>query len=332
MDTRAAKVEQVVFDFLRPKLKQYREQATDLKRAAASSVSKVAAHADAVVAQRRRELKKAQDELEACQAQEGADCSGYARQVRICEQKLADALRGRAMIQEASSRFSKLQSKHTAEVDQLLLRAEKMVRQADERTIRYQKSSQYVPHATMLRSTPLGGRGNLTSTGSLIGTSSSDAPTGRARTDSDTPASSEATLWTDFPGVSVPPHFPDGFALVPVALIENENPVTGPQEFDAGQSLPVLRWATDALLDVVLPAMDRMPDLQNYLSGRDAQEGLSGDRSYTATYRGFFSPDAAIKVSPTQDGFNLSNGRHRLWLLQRAGVDAVPVRIIGDGQ
>lgn len=330
MDNRGAKVEQVVFEYLRPKLKQYREQAAELKRAAASSISKVIAHAEAVVAQRRRELKRAQDELEACQEQEDADCSGYARQVRICEQKLSDALRGRALIQEAADRFHRAQSKHTTEVDQLLLRAEKLVRTADERTIRYQKASQYFPQTTLLGSTPLGGRGGASGTGAPSAGSASGSGTGPGADGEPESTSPSAPPWHNLPGVIVPQHFPSGFGLIPIALINNDNPVSGPQGFDAGQSLPVLRWATDALLDVVLPAMARIPDVQVYLSDRDSQEGLAGDRSYAATYRGFFTPDTAIKVSPTAGGtFDLGNGRHRLWLLSRAGVDAVPVRIIG---
>lgn len=330
MDSRGAKVEEVVFDYLRPKLKQYREQAADLKRSSASSIAKVIAHADAVVTQRRREVEKAQADLEACQQQEDANCSGHVRQVQICQQRLSDALRGRAMIQEAGDRFSRQQTRYMNEIDQILLRAEKLVRLADERTTRYQKASQYIPQSTLLSSTPLGGRTGSAAMPSL-GTPPSD-PLGGGPSGGDSAPAAPPPSWQSLPGVSVPQHFPAGFAMVPIALIDNDNPVTGPHGFDAGQSLPTLRWATDALLDVVLPAMARMPDLRGYLRDRDAQEGLSGDRSYTATYQGFFSPDSAIKVSPTPHGtFFLGNGRHRLWLLSRAGIDAVPVRIVGGG-
>ncbi len=332
MDSQGAKIEQVVFDFLRPKLKLYREQYGDLARAAATSIAKVNAHADAVVVQRRRELKRAQDDYESCCRQEGADCSGFARKVQICEKKLDDALRGRALVHEASDRFRSSQTVHTAAVDQLLLRAGKLVRTADERTIRYQKQSQYTPRATLLGSTMLGssrsGSAGLAGTAPL--SASSGADSGRGSNGGGGEGGTAESSWRSLPGVEVPAGFPAGFAQIPINLITNDNPVTGASNFDAGQDLPTLRWSTDALLDVVLPAMSRVTDVQHYLTERDRQENLSGDRSYSATYRGFFSAGTAIKLTPLADGtFDLGNGRHRLWLLSRTGVGTVPARIVG---
>jgi hypothetical protein len=41
-------------------------------------------------------------------------------------------------------------------------------------------------------------------------------------------------------------------------LIANDNPVSGPNDFDAGQNLGDLRWSSEALLDVVLPAASKV--------------------------------------------------------------------------
>lgn len=104
----------------------------------------------------------------------------------------------------------------------------------------------------------------------------------------------------------------------------------GPEDFDAGQNLTALNWSSEALLDVVLPAMAKVPDVKAYLLDRDRRDGLVGDRSYTATHSGFFSPSSAIRLRPQADGsFELINGRHRLWLMSRAGADSVPALIAG---
>lgn len=326
MDHRA-KVEQAVFDFLRPQLKQYRQQATDLARAAASSIGKVTQHANDVVLQRRRELKRAQDALERCLAQEDADCSGYYRQVQLCEQALQRAIQGRELIEQASATFRHAQSRHETAVDQTIVAAEKIVRSADERTISYQKNSGYSPSVTMLSASAIGGGGGGGG-GALSSAAAAAAPSGSSGPSSD-PAPA-APSWHDLPGVSIPPHFPDGFALIPVGLIANDNPVTGPQEFDAGQNLADLSWSSDALLDVVMPAVSKVATAQTYLAERDAREGLSGSRSYSATYSGFFSPSSAIRLRPLDNGtFDLINGRHRLWLISHAGADHVPALISG---
>lgn len=321
-----ARVEQAVFDFLRPKLKRYREDSTDLARNAASSVAKVNQHAEDVVAERRRQLKRAEDELEACLGQEGADCSGYRRRVEQCQQALERAVRGRDLIRQASTRFQHQQSRHTTAVDQLLLRAEKIVRTADDRTSGYQHAAPYVPTARLLSAPTRGGGG---STGSLTGgmaLSRSDAGPG-AEPSGGSPAGSPS--WRHLPGVSVPAHFPLGFALIPLKLIVDDNPVTGAADFDTGQNLSELRWSTDALLDVVMPAMAANTDPHSYFAERDARENRSAGMSYASSYAGFFNPDSAIKLSPRTDGrFDLTNGRHRLWLLSRAG-DEAPALIIG---
>lgn len=323
---RRANVEQAVFDFLRPQLKQYRQQAADLARATASSIAKVTQHAEDVVLQRRRELKTAQDDLERCRAQEGADCSGYYRQVQLCDQALQRAIQGREVIEQASTTFRHAQSRHDIGIDQSITQAEKIVRSADERTINYQKSSQYSPSTTLLSASAIGGGGSAVGGLSMPGAPAGGTASGGGSTSS----VSAIPPWQMLPGVSVPAHFPEGFALIPLGLIANSNPVTGPDDFDAGQNLADLRWSSEALLDVVLPALSKVAGVQAYLAERDSREGWSGARSYSTTYSGFFTPSSAIKLRPLDDGtFDLINGRHRLWLMTRAGAEHVPALIGG---
>lgn len=175
MDNRA-NVEQAVFDFLRPQLKRYREDCADLARSCAASVAKVNQHAEDVVSQRRRQLTRAQEALARCQAQEGADCSGFRRRVEECERALERAVQGRELIRQASTRFHHQQSKHSTVVDQLLLRAQKLVRTADEKTSGYQQGSQYIPRASTISAARRRSGGS-----SLSSTIASTSPAGAGR-------------------------------------------------------------------------------------------------------------------------------------------------------
>ena len=64
------------------------------------------------------------------------------------------------------------------------------------------------------------------------------------------------------------------------------------------------------------------------LAQRDADEGLSGERSYTGVYRWYYHPDHAIKVSRLADGhLDVTNGYHRLYVARRMGVNSLPAVI-----
>jgi len=317
-----AKVDQSVFDYLRPQLKKYRLQTDELVRDVSHTIVKVKQQADDIVLERRRRLKRAEDELKQCECQENADCSGYRRQVEQCARQLADAVKGRQLIEEASSRFRHAQAKHAARVEQLLADGQKFVGAASERTAAYQKSTSYVPSTTLL---------GVAVSSSSPGSWGASTPQASGASINAGGGSSESVVaqlpWQDVPGVSVPERFPRGFALIPPKLIVNDNPVRGLDDFDAGQDAADLRWSADALLDVVLPAMKTVPDARDYLLRRDQSTGLTPPRSYVATYDGFFG-SRAIVLSPNTDGtFDLINGRHRLWLLSQAGADGVPARI-----
>jgi hypothetical protein len=329
-----AKVDQAVFDFLRPQLKRYREQSVELARTTASSISKVTARADGIVTDRRRALRKAEQDLDNCQGQEDADCSGFARRVQECREALQRAIRGRELIEQGRARFQHAQNKHTTQVDQLLIRAEKLVRAADERTINYQKQSSYVPSSNTIAApgwkSASGGGGLITGSGP-VGSTGVGGGAGVALS-GESVSHPACQSWRDIPGVSVPESFPAGFALVPISKITNGNPVTGVEDFDKGQDVDALQWSSKALVAVVLPAMQNGGAPKEYLIGRDQRENRTGEKTFEATYSGFFSSDSAIKLSPQADGtFDLTNGRHRLWLLGQAGATHIPALIGGHG-
>jgi hypothetical protein len=293
MDNKA-RIEQSVFDILRPHLRRYRGDAASVTGRVRSAIDQTTSRAESLVNDKRLALDRAIHALEACLHQENSDCSGLREHVDRCQFVLQEAIRGRDLIRQASITFSA--SGYLRNIDELVLRAEKIVRAADERTTAYQKAAQ------TFSTTQAGG-------GHEVGEF----------------AASSTPLWRELPGVSVPAHFPEGFALIPVDLIISDDPVP-----DAGQESRALRWSVDALLDVVLPAMSSVADVGQYLRDRDAREQPPGGRSYCATYSDFFTRDSAIRLRPRSDGrFDLVNGRHWVGFMARAGAGCVPALIGG---
>ncbi|MCV7278333.1 hypothetical protein H7J88_01570 [Mycolicibacterium flavescens] len=331
-----AKVEQSVFDYLKPRIKQYETEHAELTRDVARSIAKVSAEADDRVADRRRALTRAMEQLGSCEQQaaeaaergeSGGDCGGYRRQVQQCEAELQRALRGRAMIAEAAAQFRHAQSRYTTKMSEILLDGRKLLRTAAERSEGYQKASTYVPTTTLLSGTGSSGGGILFDSGPSAGMGF-----GSAATSAGVAATSAPASWRDRPGVEVPSWIPAGYALIPLSAIADDGGITSTAAFaDNPNKHPVadLRWAVNALDDVVIPAMERKDDPLDYLERRDAAEGRSGARSYAQTYRGFFGDDA-VALSPLPDGtFDVTNGYHRIFLRREAHFDYVPARIIG---
>lgn len=312
-----AKVNQAVFEFLLPQLKEYQYQTAELARDVSASIGKTIKNAAEIVDERRRRVLRAERELATCRDQKDADCSGYWRALERCNAELERALRGMRIIEEGAASYRRAQESHRDKIARLIAEGQKIVRAASERTASYQKSSAQNPSTLMLF-----GAGGSGFAGSGLGAaqvSSSGQGHYAAAQDSETRGN----------GISIPSHFPAGFASVPMARIRTEGEVRGPQDFDSGQNLDDLRWATKALLDVVLPAALTMRDARSYLQARDAREGRTGPRSYTATYEGFFG-DTGILLSPIPDGtFTIVNGRHRIWLLQGEHAETIPARIEG---
>ena len=72
-----------------------------------------------------------------------------------------------------------------------------------------------------------------------------------------------------------------------------------------------VEWGLDRLKGVVEPAL-RHGKGADYFAARDADEGLSGERSYSGVYNWFYNSDHAIKVTRATGGYVVTNGYHRL--------------------
>lgn len=124
------------------------------------------------------------------------------------------------------------------------------------------------------------------------------------------------------PGI-VLPGLPPQIQLIAVADIDDsDSHVTGPESFGKGYSPADLRWAHDALHEVVLPTLASGGTIED-LRARDVTEGRMGVRSYADTYSGFFG-DSAIHLS---SDLKVSNGYHRIWVAKQMGLSHVPAVI-----
>ncbi len=126
-----------------------------------------------------------------------------------------------------------------------------------------------------------------------------------------------------------PPGIPDGYSLVPLALIDDsDSRVGGPEDFKMDCSPEDLEWGFTALQQVVLPALARGKSL-DYFRDRDTRDGLMGNRSYSDTYTGFFGASEAPRFTRQVNGtFRIANGFHRVWVARRLGLDSVPGQVV----
>ncbi|MCC6606683.1 MAG: hypothetical protein IT327_25975 [Anaerolineae bacterium] len=58
----------------------------------------------------------------------------------------------------------------------------------------------------------------------------------------------------------------------------------------------------------------------------DRQQGLEYSNGYQQVYDAFFGGDA-IKVTFDGKNYDIVNGRHRIWLAKRLGIDFLPIRV-----
>jgi hypothetical protein len=118
-----------------------------------------------------------------------------------------------------------------------------------------------------------------------------------------------------------------GVEQVDISSIDtSDSTVTGLESFER-ISASDAAWAVNALDSVVTPGV-RVGKDRGYFVERDKREGLSGDRSYAATYDGFYGADRAIKLTQNPDGsYSVANGYHRIWAAQQAGVKVLPARV-----
>ena len=120
---------------------------------------------------------------------------------------------------------------------------------------------------------------------------------------------------------------PNNFSLV--ALDEIDDSDSELRAFEKVNRSDV-EWGIEQLERVVVPAVQRGKGA-DYFASRDATEGLTGDRSYTAVHRAFFNEHQAIKLSRRADGkLDVSNGYHRLRVARELGLARLPAIVCTD--
>ncbi len=120
---------------------------------------------------------------------------------------------------------------------------------------------------------------------------------------------------------------PAGFVMVRLDDIDlSDSGMHGSTDFQK-VTYDDMAWGVEALARMVLPALERGKS-SDYFAERDHTEQLTGDRSYSAVYHAFFSPDYAIKLALGASGrYEVINGYHRLFLAQQLHLQSVPCQV-----
>lgn len=251
------------------------------------------------VARRTETLHRAEDALASCREAGTGACAAEAQMAQQARRRLDAAIEARRIVQDAVSRFEATSGAERRAIEALVTAGDgRLRRKLDE----------------------LAG----------ISAKSGPAPAVSPRAEASMAVHSGMASASATPAVYVPPGFAPGFAMVPVALIDQSfNPITGPSDFTKGYSVEDLEAAFELLESEVVPALARGDSPAGFASA-DARHGRSGVRSAASTYRGFLGDGGeAIRVSRTTQGFSIDNGRHRVWVAARTGRTHVPARIVG---
>jgi hypothetical protein len=236
---------------------------------------------------RRRSRDQARRALQACQAQENADCGAAAAALQRAEERVHVAERAYREGQQAVDSFTPREKRFGRAVHEL---------------------ARDVVVVTRAQTDAL--QGYLAGAGSDGGGGFMDAPSS---------ARSAGGATSALPnGVHMIP--------LDLIDNGHGAPVTGADDFGKGYSPEDLEWAFEALHEVVLPAVQAGKGA-DYFSERDQKAGLVGSRSYHDTYTGFFQGDDAITLNPAADGrYTIGNGRHRIWVARKMGLTSIPAR------
>jgi hypothetical protein len=65
---------------------------------------------------------------------------------------------------------------------------------------------------------------------------------------------------------------------------------------------------------------------KDYWAEVDQRLGLPFTAGYQKIYEAFYGDDA-IKLTKVGDTYDITNGRHRIWLAQRMGIETLPARV-----
>lgn len=291
----AARVDPEAIRVVATALVRYGESEQAAVAAADSAVRRAAAEVASALSAREHEVQHARAVLKACQSvEESRDCSGAAAALARAQQRLDQARQARTLVERAEVQFAARKARHLATVATLVEGG------------RAQLGRNATNLAAFLTD---GSRGSGGSGGSVGGGGVAGGPSGSGG------------------GAHVPPGFPDGFAMVPLALVDDgADAVTDRSEFGKGYSPEDLRWAHEAFQEVVLPAL-ALGKGEDYFRQRDVQEGRMGTRSYADTHAGFLKDGSAVKLDAVDGRFEVKNGRHRIAVARAMGLSEIPARL-----
>jgi hypothetical protein len=115
------------------------------------------------------------------------------------------------------------------------------------------------------------------------------------------------------------------FTQVPVNHLPNPEEFRDEHDFEP-QQINTLREALNRL-QVMQPYTESSDGQQRaFWEARDAQEQLPGEATYCYVYDLFYG-DEAIRVTRSDDGYDITQGRERVWLAKRLGVKTLPVHL-----
>ncbi|MFZ4748730.1 MAG: hypothetical protein ACOYLK_17910 [Sphingomonas sp.] len=236
-----------------------------------------------------RALSAANDALSACQQQEDADCNWAAAQVARARDHLEAMYAIAADIRFARDAYVPASRRFSQALDVLGQQVQSELKRAGDTLDVY-----------------FGGTGGSGGGGSAVRASGSTTAMG---------------------AITRPAGFPEGFAMVPLSLVdESDSQVGGPEDFKKGYSPADLEWAHEAFVGVIMPGVANGLTIDDFRD-RDQREGRMGTRSYADTYSGFFSTDHAITLSGP--GCTVVNGYHRIWVARQMGLRHIPARLMG---
>lgn len=102
--------------------------------------------------------------------------------------------------------------------------------------------------------------------------------------------------------------------------------LTGAQDF---QKVPIGEMQTGLQrLQEMKPAIDQgIGNSRDYWAEVDKRFGKSYPDGYQKIYEAFYGLDS-IRVTKDGDQYDITNGRHRIWLAKRMGIETLPMRVI----
>jgi exonuclease VII small subunit len=118
----------------------------------------------------------------------------------------------------------------------------------------------------------------------------------------------------------------EGIKFVKVADLPEPEGISGQADF---------RKITESRVRAGIEKLQEMKPLieggagasSDYWADYDKRRGLGYAEGYQQVYDAFYGSDC-IKVNNDQDAYDIDNGRHRIWLAKRMGVEQLPMRVV----